>query len=144
MRSAGPRKTGLVQRTAVLIADDNAAVLDVVGKMINKRENYKLVAAMSDGAAVLREYQRLNPDVIILDISMGEVSGIDVARQLRDAGCKAKIVFLTVHADADYVAAAMGAGGLVKSRLILDLLAAIEAVLANKLFVSPNLMYEPG
>ena len=66
-------------------------------------------------------------------------------RQLRDLGCSAKIVFLTVHQDRDYVNAAIGAGGsayIVKSRLNLDLLHAIRAVLANKLFVSASLMYE--
>ena len=146
-RTAIPRKTGLVPKTAILLADDNAAVLDVVGKMLASSENYKLVAALSDGAAVLGEYRRLKPEVIILDISMGEISGIDVARKLRDAGCRAKIIFLTVHADVDYVNAALGAGGsayVVKSRLSQDLFSAIDAALAGKLFVSPSLMYMPG
>ena len=78
---------------------------------------------------------------------MGEVSGIDVARQLRDSGCSAKIIFLTVHEDRDYINAAIGAGGsayVVKSRLNSDLVTAIDAALANKLFVSANLMYERG
>jgi DNA-binding NarL/FixJ family response regulator len=85
--------------------------------------------------------------VVILDISMGEESGIDIARQLRDSGCSAKVIFLTVHEDTDYVNAAMGAGGsayVVKSRLSLDLFSAVNAVLSNKLFVSPNLLYTLG
>ncbi len=134
-------------RTTILLADDNAAVLTHVGKMLEKEKNYKVVATISDGAVVVREYSRLRPEVIILDISMGELSGIDIARQLRDSGCSAKIVFLTVHEDTDYLNAAMGAGGsayVVKSRLNLDLLSAINAVLSNKLFVSGSLLYEPG
>jgi CheY-like chemotaxis protein len=63
--------------------------------MLEKEKNYKVVAAVSDGAIVVREWLRLRSDVIILDISMGEISGIDIARQLRDVGCSAKIVFLT-------------------------------------------------
>jgi len=135
---------GPVRSTTILLSDDNSAVLDHVGKMLEKEKRYQVVAAISDGRVVVREYQRLRPDIIILDISMGDVSGIDVARDLRDAGCQAKIIFLTVHEDADFVKAGMGAGGsafVVKSRLSQDLLSSIDAVLSNKFFVSPNLLY---
>jgi DNA-binding NarL/FixJ family response regulator len=138
---------GIVQNTTILLSDDNSAILARVGTMLEKEKNYKVVAAISDGAAVVREYLRLRPDVIILDISMGELSGIDIARELRDSGCRAKIIFLTVHEDSDYLNAGMGAGGsayVVKSRLSQDLLFAIKAVLSNKIFVSPTLLYTPG
>jgi DNA-binding NarL/FixJ family response regulator len=136
-----------VLKTTILLSDDNSAILDHVGKMLEKEKNYTVVAAISDGAVVTREYLRLRPDVIILDISLGQMSGIDIARELRDSGCRAKIIFLTVHEDSDYVNAAVGAGGsayVVKSRLSQDLLLAINAVLSGKLFVSPSLMYKPG
>ena len=115
--------------------------------MLKKEKSYRVVAAIIDATSVIAEYLRLRPQVIILDISMGEMSGIDIARQLRDLGCSAKIIFLTVHEDRDYMNAALGAGGsayIVKSRLNLDLLRAITAVLSNKLFVSASLMSEPG
>ena len=134
-----------VPDVTLLLADDNSAVLDHVGKMLKKENTYKVIASTTDGNTVVREYLRLKPDVIVLDISMGELSGIDIARQLRDSGCDAKIVFLTVHEDRDYVNAAIGAGGsayVMKSRLNLDLHRAIKAALANKLFVSASLMYE--
>ncbi len=111
--------------------------------MLEKEKSYHVVGAVSDGGAVVHEYLRLKPDIILLDISMADVSGIDVARDLRDSGCQAKIIFLTVHEDSDYVNAGMGAGAsayVVKSRLSQDLLLAINAVLSNKIFVSPNLM----
>lgn len=130
-------------KTMVLLADDNSAVLGHLSTMLEKEKNYQVVAVISDGALVVREYLRLRPDVILLDISLGGLSGIEIARQLRDSGCNAKIVFVTVHEDQDYVNAAMGAGGsayVVKSRLNLDLFSALHAVLANKLFVSPSLM----
>ena len=130
--------------TTILLGDDNSAVLDVVGEMLEKEKSYKVVGAISDGRIVVREYLRLRPDVIILDISMADVSGIDIAHELRDSGCCAKIIFLTVHEDSDYMNAGMGAGGsayVVKSRLNQDLLSAIKAVLSNKLFVSPTLLY---
>jgi DNA-binding NarL/FixJ family response regulator len=138
------RRGGYVPSKTVFLADDNFAVLDHVREMLEKDGTYKVIAVVSDGAIVVREYLRLRPDLILLDISMGTTSGIVVARQLRDSGCSAKIIFLTVHEDSDYVNAAIGAGGLayvVKSRLNMDLLSAIKAVLANKLFVSPTLLY---
>jgi DNA-binding NarL/FixJ family response regulator len=133
-----------VHRTTILLSDDNPAILDHVGKMLEKEQSYNVIGTISDGRVVVREYLRLRPDIIILDISMGDISGIDVARELRDSGCRAKIIFLTVHEDSDYVNAGMGAGGsayVVKSRLSQDLLSALRAVLSDKLFVSPNLMY---
>jgi DNA-binding NarL/FixJ family response regulator len=141
--AASASEEELVHRITILLSDDNPAILDHVGKMLGKEKSYQVVGAISDGRLVVREYTRLRPDVIILDISMGEVSGIDIAKDLRDSGCRAKIIFLTVHEDSDYVNAGMGAGGsayVVKSRLSQDLAPAITAVLSNKLFVSPNLV----
>jgi DNA-binding NarL/FixJ family response regulator len=142
--AASALKEGLVQNTTILLSDDNSAVLEHLEKMLEKDESCKIVGAISDGRIVVREYLRLRPDVIIMDISMGDVSGIDLARDLRDSGCVAKIIFLTVHEDSDFVNAGMGAGGsayVVKSRLSQDLFSAIKAVLSHKIFVSPNLMY---
>lgn len=135
-----------MSKTSILLADDNCSVLAHVSKMLQKQKDYKVVAAVSNGATIVGECLQLKPSVIILDISMGELSGIDVARELRDSGCTAKIIFLTVHEDSDYMNAAMGAGGsayVVKSRISLDLFSAIHAVLSNKLFVSPSLLNEP-
>jgi DNA-binding NarL/FixJ family response regulator len=145
VRSPATFERNHVPDVTILLADDNSAVLAHVGSMLKKVKSYRVLAAILDGNAVVREYIRLRPDVIVLDISMGQQSGIDIARQLRDAGCSAKIIFLTVHEDHDYVNAAIGAGGsayVIKSRLNLDLLHAIKAVLSNKLFVSASLMYQ--
>lgn len=131
-------------RASVLLADDNSAILEHVTKLLQRDNQFDVVAALADGSAVMAAYTRLKPEVIVLDISMGEVNGIDVARNLRDAGCQSKIVFLTVHEDSDFVNAAMGVGGsayVVKSRLGTDLISAISAVLCDKLFVSSSLMY---
>lgn len=132
-----------MSRVSILLADDNSAVLNNVTRVL--RAKYDIVAAVRDGSAVLQEFPRLRPDVIVLDISMGDVNGIDVARQLRDSGCRSKIIFLTVHEDSDFVNAAMSTGAsayVVKSRLSTDLVSAIEAVLAGKFFVSGSLLYK--
>ncbi len=137
-RKAGDRKQRAPKAT-IILADDNCAVLDHVSKMLGKQKGYKVIAAISDGKFIVSECLRLRSDVIVLDISMAELNGILVARQLRESGCTAKIVFLTVHEDVDYVSAAMRAGGsayVVKSQLSSDLLPAIRAALSNKPFVS--------
>lgn len=134
-----------MSRIRILLADDNSAVLELVTGLL--ANNYDIVAAVKDGRAVVKECLRLKPDVVVLDISLGKVNGIDVARQLREAGSNAKIAFLTVHEDYLYVNAAIGAGGMayvVKPHLSTDLPLAIEAVLADKFFVSSNLMYQQG
>lgn len=128
----------IVSRASILLADDNPEVHIEVAEILERE--YEIVASVFNGRAVLDNWSRLNPDVIVLDISMGEPNGIDVALELRESGCKAKIVFLTIHSDRDFVDAAMGAGGsgyVIKSRLRCDLTEALKAVLSKREFVSP-------
>ncbi len=132
-----------MRKTTVILADDNRAVLVQVQKVLGKHHRFKVVGAFMDGATVLQQYRQLKPHLVVLDISMGKISGIEVARQLRDEGCESKIIFLTVHEDFDFMNAAMDAGGsayVVKSRLSTDLISAIDAALSGKHFVSSNLL----
>jgi DNA-binding NarL/FixJ family response regulator len=132
-------------QASILLADDNAFILNHVRQLLEKDGHFHIVASVNKADTILAEITRLRPDVVILDISMGDVNGIDVATQLRDAGSLAKVVFLTVHDDSESVNAAMGAGGLayvVKTRLSADLTSAVRAALAGKLFVSPSLMFK--
>lgn len=126
-----------MSKASILLADDNPEVLTEVAEILEPE--YDIVASMLNGRAVLDNWSRLKPDVIVLDISMGEPNGIDVALELRESGCEAKIVFLTIHSDRDFVDAAMGAGGsgyVIKSRLRCDLVEALKAVLSKRQFVS--------
>ncbi len=121
----------------ILLADDNPNILANVERML--ASDYEIVGKLPDGESVLRDYDRLRPDLVVLDISMGELDGIEVASRLRDSGRHTKIIFLTVHDDQDFVSAAVGAGGsgyVVKSRMSTDLPAAVRAVLSGELFVS--------
>jgi two-component system, NarL family, nitrate/nitrite response regulator NarL len=99
------------KKAKILLADDNAAVLEQVCQLLRRDNQYDVISTVSDGSAVLHECLIHNPDVIVLDISMGELSGLEVANQLRGSECLAKIVFLTLHQDPDFVHAAMDAGG---------------------------------
>ena len=133
-----------MKRPNVLLADDNPSVIDEAKLVLAEQCN--IIAIAANGETALSEAQRLRPDVLVLDISMGKLSGIEVARRLRASGCFCRIVFLTVHDDPEFVQAAMGAGGLayvVKAFIGTDLIAAIRAVMTGKLFLSPVLV-DPG
>jgi DNA-binding NarL/FixJ family response regulator len=91
---------------------------------------------------LLEEAARLEPDVLVVDISMPVLNGIEAVRQLRAAGSRAKIVFLTVHQDAAYVHAAVAAGAngyVAKCHLATDLCLALREALAGRSFVSPSI-----
>jgi DNA-binding NarL/FixJ family response regulator len=104
-----------------------------------------VVGSVGDGCELLADAERLHPDVIVLDITMPLLNGIEAARQLRRSHRPARLVFLTVHKDADFAQAALDAGGLgdvVKARLVSDLLPAIRTALADRRFVSPIISLE--
>lgn len=126
-----------LSRTRILLADDNTAILDHVSDML--RADYDIIGEVSDGDSVCAEVAKLGPDLIVLDISMGERSGIEIARQLQEQGYAGEIVFLTVHEDPDFVSAAIGAGGrgyVIKSLMNVDLGLAVKAVLSHRVFIS--------
>jgi CheY-like chemotaxis protein len=142
-RDAKPRvmpartSPGFVTTPTILLVDDNHAVLEHLVGMLEP--TYKIAAALCNGTAVVDQAAALLPDLIILDISLGDVSGFEVARRLKKAGCPAKIIFLSLHEDIDFVGAAfgLGASGFVfKSRLTTDLENAIAAVLSGGQFSS--------
>jgi DNA-binding NarL/FixJ family response regulator len=129
-----------MDRPCILLADDNSAMLCVARRVLNGE--FTVAAFVKDGTSVLKEVPALDPDVIVLDISMGEPNGFEVARRLRACGCKAKILFLTVYQSPDYVHAAIAAGAsayVIKSRLNSDLVPAIRAACSGHFFVSQPL-----
>jgi DNA-binding NarL/FixJ family response regulator len=124
----------------LLLVDDHPAVLRQTMQLLP--EEFEVVGALESGAELSGLVQETSPDIILLDITLPRVSGIDLARALRQTRCAARIVFLTVHADADYAQAAFAAGGdgyVIKPRLATDLVPALRTVLAGRRFVSPCL-----
>jgi DNA-binding NarL/FixJ family response regulator len=121
----------------VLVADDIASVLNAVAGLL--RGSFEVVGMVSDGRAALEESLKLEPDLVVLDISMPEMTGIEVARELKKHHSKAQIVFLTVHKDPDILATSLAAGGLgyvLKVRMDTDLIPAMNEALAGHVFVS--------
>jgi DNA-binding NarL/FixJ family response regulator len=96
-----------------------------------------VVGTAADGPSGIAAFEALQPDVLVLDISMPGMNGIEVARQLRASGCRAAIVF--VSSSLEYMAAAMEAGGsafVAKNRIAQDLRTAVSEALAGRVFVS--------
>jgi DNA-binding NarL/FixJ family response regulator len=127
----------IVAHPSLLLADDNPALLETLIEMLEPA--YRVAAALCNGASVLEKVVALCPDLVILDISLGDLTGFEVARRLKDTGCRAKVIFLSVHEDIDFVNAAfeLGACGYVfKSRITADLTTAIDTVLNGGQFAS--------
>ena len=125
-------------RARLLLADDHTLLLEGIRLMLEPE--FELVGSVEDGQALLAAAKSLKPDVILLDISMPVLNGIDAAHQLRKILPSAKLIFLTMHADADYVTEAFRAGAagyLLKHSAASELLTAIREVLNGNHYVSP-------
>jgi DNA-binding NarL/FixJ family response regulator len=120
----------------VLLADDHPALLKA--EIVLLSPDFEVVGTAADGAALVSEACRLHPDVIVTDISMPILSGIDALQRLRELGSTAKFVFVTVHSAKEFVEACMeaGASGYVpKFWLHHHLVPAIKAALAGQSYV---------
>jgi DNA-binding NarL/FixJ family response regulator len=130
-------------RPRVLLADDHPAMLALTATAL--AGEYLVIGSVADGRALLAEAERLHPDVIVLDITMPRLDGIQAAGELLRLDRAVRLVFLTIHEDADFARAALDAGGLgyvVKARLASDLLPAIRAALVGCRFISPTISLE--
>ena len=129
-------------RARILLADDHKEIRDRTVRLLEPE--FQVVGTVADGNALLRASEQMKPDVCVIDISMPQVNGIEAAIQLRASGSRARIVFLTVSEDPDFVRAALRTGALgyvVKSRMATDLCAAINGAIGGNLFVSPSCIF---
>ena len=127
-----------MDRIRVLLADDNKEILDRVTTLL--AAGCDVIGAVRDGRQALEAAQDLKPNILVLDISMPVMNGIETAHRLKEAGAKARIIFLTVHDDPDFAKEALETGALgyvLKTRIASDLMAAINEVHAGRTFVSP-------
>jgi DNA-binding NarL/FixJ family response regulator len=128
------------ERARIFLADDHADFLAIVGRLIETE--FDVIQTFKDGQAIVDAADTLDSDLLVMDISMPGLNGIEAAWQLRTAGCQARVVFLTVHKDQDYVRSALATGALgyvFKDRLALDLVPALREALAGRRFVSDSL-----
>jgi DNA-binding NarL/FixJ family response regulator len=129
-----------LERPRVLLVDDHADFLALVVQLI--QSEFDVVRTFESGSAILETAPSLGADVLLMDITLPGPSGIEVARRLREAGCESSVVFLTVHADQDYLQSALSAGAVgyvVKDRVATDLVPALRAAAAGRRYISPSL-----
>jgi len=127
-----------MKRPRVLLADDHTLVVDGLRRILEPE--CEVVGAVEDGRSLLVAAEQLKPDIILLDISMPLLNGVDAARKLRDTAPSAKVIFVTMHADATYVTRAFGAGAsgyVLKRCASMELLKAVHEVLKGHTYVTP-------
>src|SRR5437667_8252663 len=129
-----------MNRTRILLADDHRMLLDALVTLLSKE--FEVVGIARDGGALVDMAERLQPDIIVVDVSMPEVNGIDAARILQKEGNRAKILFLSMYADLPLVEEAFrtGASGyMLKEGGVDELVKAIQCVSRGGTYVTPLL-----
>ena len=123
----------------ILVVDDYDVFRQFVVEVLVKRPELQVVGEASDGLEALQKAVELRPDLILLDIGLPSLNGIEVARQIRSLVPESKIIFLTQESSSDLMqeALSLGARGYVTKNMVLtDLFAAVETVLLGRTFVS--------
>lgn len=125
-------------KPTILLADDHPPLLEAATALL--RPHFDLVGTATDGAMLVSEALRLRPDVIVTDITMPFLNGIEVVSQLRASNFFPRFVFLTIHADEEFLNACLAEGALgyvLKSHMKSHLVAAIQAALKGESYISP-------
>jgi DNA-binding NarL/FixJ family response regulator len=126
----------------ILVVDDYEPFMRFVRATLQERPELQVIAEAADGLQAVQKAAALKPDLILLDIGLPTLNGIEAARQIRNVSPKSKIIFLTQESSTDIVQEALSFGArgyVVKTRAAMDLLAAVEAVLEGGHFVSGGL-----
>ncbi len=130
-----------MKRWRVLLADDHGIVIEGLRRVLD-HPDLEIVGVVNDGRALLREAQQIQPDIIIADITMPLLNGIDAARQIRQTNPDVKIVFLTMHPDVTFATEALAAGGsgfVLKNSAGDELLTAIQEVMMGRVYVTKSI-----
>jgi DNA-binding NarL/FixJ family response regulator len=128
----------------VLVVEDFATFRQVISLILGNRRDLQIVDEVSDGLEAVQRAQELKPDLILLDIGLPRLNGIDAARRIRKVSAGSKILFLSQESSGDVIQEALSLGAMgyvVKAQVGSDLLEAVEAVILGKPFVSAMLNY---
>ncbi len=127
-----------MNRPRILMADDHLMLLDAFKALLEP--DYDVVGTVTDGRALLEEFTRLNPDVVLLDVAMPLLNGLDAGRQLKAQRRSVKLIYLTMNPDPDLAGEALrlGASGYVlKSSAAQELKQAIQEALRGRSYITP-------
>jgi DNA-binding NarL/FixJ family response regulator len=131
-----------VPAVRVLVVDDFQPFRRLICSMLGRRPDLQIIGEISDGLEAVRKADELKPDIILLDIGLPSMNGVEAARQIRTRSPQSEIVFVTQESDSDVVREALNlgaAGYVVKTRIGTDLHTAVDAVLDGRQFLSSAL-----
>jgi DNA-binding NarL/FixJ family response regulator len=129
-----------VDKIRVVLADDHREVIAKIRGVLG--DQFEVVEAAENGNQAVIAVLALNPDIFVTDISMPVLNGLQAARRIQKTNSRVKIIFLTIHEDRDFIAAAFSAGAtgyVTKRRLSTDLVVAIQEALKGHTFVSDSI-----
>lgn len=129
-------------KTKIFLVDDHAIVRQGLKALIEKRPEMQVVGEAANGRDAVRLNSRLNPDVVIMDISMPDMNGIDAAQQISATSTDAKVIALSMHSDKRFVLGMLKAGAagfLLKESAFAELMTAVDAALAGQIYLSPKI-----
>ena len=129
-----------VDKIRVVLADDHREVIAKIRGILG--DDFEVIEAAENGRQAVTAVLALDPDVFVTDISMPILNGLQAARSIQKKNSRVKIIFLTIHEDRDFIAAAFSAGAtgyVTKRRLSTDLVPAIQEALKGRAFVSNSI-----
>ncbi len=132
-----------MKKTRLLLADDHKIVLEGLCGILEPE--FEIVGAVEDGRSLVAEAGRLNPDVVVADISMPGLNGVDAARQIKRIDERIRIVLLTMHSDVSYAAGAFDAGAsgfVLKHSAPQELITAVREAMQGRTYVTPMISGE--
>jgi two-component system response regulator NreC len=125
----------------LLLAEDHTIVREGLQALLKQSEDIEVIGQAEDGQAAVRKTDELKPDVVLMDISMPILNGIEATRQIKKLYPKIKVLILSMHPNEEYIYAALNAGAsgyILKQDAYPDLISAIEVVAGDKVFLSPS------
>ena len=129
-----------MKKTRVVLADDHQAIIASIRKILD--DEFDVLEVAENGNEAVGAVLALDPDIFVTDISMPILNGFQAAKIIRQARCRARIIFLTIHEEQDFIAAAFSAGAAAyvsKRCMSTDLVLAIHTVLQGHVFVSNSI-----
>src|SRR5262249_9006468 len=138
--NTGARARPMTRRATILLADDHALLTEALARLLEPR--FEIVGTVADGHALVSRARELQPDVVLIDIAMPVLDGIEAGRQLREALPGCKLIFLTTAQDPELAAEVMRIGAsayVLKTSAGWELVQAIEEALCGRTYVTPSL-----
>ena len=126
----------------VLAVEDYKPWRDYICSLLQTKPEFRVVSDLADGLEAVQKAEELKPDLILLDIGLPALNGLEVAKRIRQVAPAAKIIFLTYNSDTDVVRAALSAGAqgyVLKTDAVRELFTAVETVLGGDYFVSSGI-----